>query len=221
MQVQIDHIVIAGSDLAALRAQSEAHGLPPVEGGVHVGGETHNALVSFPDGTYLELIAPTPGNTAPDHVWTEFMHTEAGVCAWAIRSTNLEADTALYRSRGISVSDPVSGGRTRTDGVRLDWRTARLGDDPLGSVLPFLIQDVTPRDLRVPKPAGGYEKIAGIECVVFGVSDENDPILALLKRAFDAELITDNAGLRLGNEPIRFDTTPGKHGLRDMRLRSR
>src|SRR5260221_3963762 len=128
MPVQIDHVVIAGSDLANLRTQSEARGLPSIEGGVHVGGQTHNALIGFPDGTYLELIAPTPDNTAPDHAWSEFMRNDASVSALAIRSDNIEADAKLYRSRGIMVSDPVSGGRMRTDGVRLEWRTAKLGD---------------------------------------------------------------------------------------------
>ncbi len=218
MPAQIDHVVIAGSDLAMLRAQSEARGLPSVEGGVHFGGQTHNALVGFLDGSYLELIAPTPGNNAPDHAWSQFMRTDAGVCAWAIRSADIDADSALFRTRGITVSNAVSGGRTRTDGVRLDWRTVRLGDDPLGLVLPFLIQDVTWRELRVPKPVGIHEKIAGIDSVVFGVADENDPIISLLKRAFAAALIHDKDGLRLENEPIWFDTSSGKRGLRDMRL---
>ncbi len=182
MPVQIDHIVIAGSDLAALRAQSEARGLPSIEGGVHVGGQTHNALIGFPNGTYLELIAPTPGNTAPDHAWSEFM---------------------------------------RTDGVRLEWRTAKLGDAPLGSVLPFLIQDLTPRELRVPTASGIHEKIACVEAVVFGIADENDPIVGMLGSAFNATLINDNGDFRLGDEPIHFDTSSSKHGLSDMRLGSR
>src|SRR5215475_6177538 len=137
MPVQIDHIVIAGSDLAQLREQAEARGLGSVEGGVHIGGKTHNALVGFPDGSYLELIAPTPGNTAPDHEWSEFMRTDAGVCAWAIRSTDIEADSMLFRSRGVAVGEPVSGGRTRSDGVQLQWRTVKLGNGPHGSLLPF------------------------------------------------------------------------------------
>src|SRR5260221_13944620 len=221
MPVQIDHIIIAGSDLAALRAQSEARGLPSIEGGVHIGGLTHNALIGFSNGTYLELIAPTPGNTAPDHAWSEFMRTDAGVCAWAIRSNDIDADVALHRSRGITVSDPVSGGRTRTDAVRLEWRTAKLGDAPLGSVLPFLIQDLTPRDFRVPTASGIHEQIAGVEAVMFGITGENDPIVTLLGRALNAALTNDNGDLRLGDEPIHFDKSSSKHGLSDMRLGSR
>ncbi len=146
----IDHIVIAGSNLAKLRATYEALGLFPVEGGVHADGQTHNALIPLPDGSYLELIAPTPGNTASNHPWSEFMRMNAGICAWAIRSNDIQADIELYRSRGITVGDPTPGGRTRPDGVRLEWITAQLGEGALGSAMPFLIQDVTPREWRVP-----------------------------------------------------------------------
>jgi hypothetical protein len=221
MPVQIDHVVIAGSNLAQLRAQAETRGLVSVEGGVHAGGQTHNALVGFPDGSYLELIAPLPGNTAPDHAWSAFMLNNAGVSAWAIRCAAIEADAALYRSRGITVSDPVSGGRTRTDGVRLEWRTAKLGDEVLGSVLPFLIQDLTLRELRVPKPTGIHQKIAGIEAVVFDVTDDNDPYLALLRQAFDSALINDQNGLRLDNAPVHFNVLSWARGLHDMRLSTR
>ncbi len=160
MPIQIDHVVIAGSDLAQLCAVFESIGLTPDEGGFHANGQTHNALIGFADGSYLELIAPTPGNLAPDHAWSKFMWTDGGVCAWAIRSTDIQADVALYRSRGVIVGDPTPGGRTRPDGVRLEWITAKLGDGPLGSALPFLIQDVTPREKRVPhtKSAEGWIK---------------------------------------------------------------
>jgi hypothetical protein len=164
MTVQIDHVVIAGSNLAQLRAAFESIGLTPDEGGVHADGQTHNALIGFADGSYLELIAPTPGNIAPNHAWSESMRMNAGVCAWAIRSSDIQADVVLYRSRGITVGDPTPGGRTRPDGVRLEWVTAKLGNEPLGSMLPFLIQDVTPREWRVPRTKS-------VEGLMKGVAD--------------------------------------------------
>ncbi len=184
--ITIDHVVIAGSDLAKLRATFESIGLIPVEGGVHADGQTHNALIPFPDGLYLELIAPTPGSIAPDHPWSEFMRTDAGVCAWAISSNDIQADVGLYRSRGITVGDPTPGGRTRPDGVRLEWISAKLGKEPLGSLLPFLIQDVTPREWRVPPSQIGDGLITGIEKIIIEFNDdypESDPILTI-RRAF-------------------------------------
>ena len=60
----------------------------------------------------------------------------------------------------------VDGARARPDGVQLQWRSASL--NPAGQ-LPFIIEDVTPRGLRVPsgefRPApelGGGEQARGI-----------------------------------------------------------
>jgi hypothetical protein len=185
MNIQIDHVVIAGSDLAQLTARFEAIGLKPDPGGVHADGQTHNALIGFADGSYLELIAPTPGNTAPKHPWAKFMINDAGVCAWAIRSNNIEEDVALYRSRGIFTTGPHSGGRTRPDGVRLEWITAEFGTNSLGLELPFLIQDITPRDWRVPITESAAGVITGIDKVLI---DGRDHWLDMIRTALDISL---------------------------------
>lgn len=162
MAMKIDHVVIAGDDLARLVAAFSAIGLVPDAGGVHADGQTHNALIGFPDGSYLELIAPVPGGDAASHPWGAFMRHNAGTCAWAIRSENIEADAEYFRLRGVLVGAPKPGGRLRPDGVRLEWRTCNMEvpelminepPTPLGRLLPFLIQDVTPRALRVPVTA--------------------------------------------------------------------
>ena len=169
MSVKIDHVVIAGSDLTRLVNAFESIGLTPDPGGVHADGQTHNALIGFGDGSYLELIAPVPGGNAEAHEWGEFMRSNAGVCAWAIRSDDIDADAAEYRARGIAVSEFIGGGRTRPDGVRLDWIKATLGNETLGAVLPFLIQDVTSRENRVPRTASA-NGIIGITEVLAQVS---------------------------------------------------
>ncbi len=189
MAIQIDHIVIAGRDLDHLCAQFTAIGLTPESGGTHADGLTHNALIGFADGVYLELIAPTPGSSTSSHAWAAYMNGDAGVCAWAIRSQDINADSTQFRQRGITVSDPKVGGRNRPDGVRLEWITARLGDAPLGSVLPFLIQDVTPREMRVPPATSG--PVQGIKGVMIAMRDSTSGI-DLFQRAFggSAPLIT-------------------------------
>jgi hypothetical protein len=153
----IDHIVIAGRDLNQLVEDFTAFGLTPDPGGVHADGQTHNALIGFEDGSYLELIAPVPGQNATNHSWAAFMETNAGVCAWAIRSADIHSDVAAYRARGVSVAEPRQGGRSRPDGVRLEWSVASMGEGALGAALPFLIQDLTPRSNRVPLTASASD----------------------------------------------------------------
>ena len=57
MLTGIDHIVILVRDLAAASAEHAKLGFTVTPGGAHRHGATHNALISFADGTYFELIA--------------------------------------------------------------------------------------------------------------------------------------------------------------------
>ena len=69
------------------------------------------------------------------------------------------------------MSGPQEGGRTRPDGVELRWRTAVLK-----SPLPFVIEDLTARDLRVPGGAAAEHAngATGIASVAIGAVDIAD-----------------------------------------------
>ena len=66
---------------------------------------------------------------------------------------------------------PKEGGRIRPDGVELRWRTAVLK-----APLPFVIEDLTPRELRVPAGAAvdHANGARGIASVVIGAMDIGD-----------------------------------------------
>src|SRR6185369_7705272 len=53
---RIDHVTIAGTDLKQLQARLAAIGIASVYGGPHSNHATEMSLVSFPDGSYLELM---------------------------------------------------------------------------------------------------------------------------------------------------------------------
>jgi hypothetical protein len=53
----LDHLVIAVNDLAQTMRDYQSLGFTVQPGGKHPGRQSHNALVVFEDGTYLELIA--------------------------------------------------------------------------------------------------------------------------------------------------------------------
>src|SRR5512138_813197 len=53
-----DHAVIVVEDLAAAAQQFARSGFGVLPGGRHAGMPTHNALIPFADGSYLELLAP-------------------------------------------------------------------------------------------------------------------------------------------------------------------
>ena len=80
----IDHVTVAGKDLKAMQKALDAVGVRSVYGGPHSNHATEMALASFPDGSYLELIAiqPKADPTAlAAHYWHKFMEADAGPCA--------------------------------------------------------------------------------------------------------------------------------------------
>jgi Glyoxalase-like domain len=180
-QFHIDHVTVAGRNLEAME---KVLGLPTEYGGPHSNHATEMALASFPDGSYLELIAIQP-NADPAalsaHYWHKFMESDGGPCAWAIRPADLTAEVERLRKVGVSVTDPRRAGRKRPDGVELDWETAQVGPTN-GGFFPFLIHDFTPRDNRAfpsgkPTTAGW----TGIQKVVIGVQDLDAAIVRYQK----------------------------------------
>lgn len=141
----IDHIVILVKDLAQASADYAALGFTVIPGGEHTGGATHNSLVAFADGSYLELIAFK--REAPEHRWWQYTlsHGE-GLIDFALLPTDIENDLLAARQRGLEIEGPFPGGRERPDGQQIKWQTGA----PLTPDLPFLCADVTPRELRVP-----------------------------------------------------------------------
>jgi hypothetical protein len=187
--LKIDHVTVAGTKLATLRTAFEAATALPTEyGGPHSNHATEMALTSFPDGSYLEFIAiqPNPDPAAiQSHPWSKYMSGNAGPAAFAVRVADINAEVSNLKAAGLHVHSPEKSGRTRPDGVRLDWETVDLGVGPRGSFFPFLIRDATPRERRVyttGKPT--TDRFSGISKVVIGVR-ELDIAISQYRRAFD------------------------------------
>lgn len=168
MPFQLDHVVIAVADLARAVRDYQALGFKVLEGGVHASGATHNALIVFADGTYLELLASTGQVARPETLdFSPMLAKGEGLGGLALRADDLPALVAALRKRGLTLSDPIAGARQKPDGTRLAWRLALVDD----GFLPFFIEDVTPRPLRVPDdPAltahpNGIRGIGGVELV--------------------------------------------------------
>ena len=57
MLTRLDHLVILVRDLGRAVREYEKLGFTVIPGGEHADGLTHNALICFEDGSYLELVA--------------------------------------------------------------------------------------------------------------------------------------------------------------------
>ena len=163
----LDHVVLVVLDLDTAVAEHRKRGFTVTPGGEHAGGLTHNALVGFQEGSYLELIAFHDLATARGkHSWAPVAERGGGWADFALLSNDVAEDAAALGE--LTARPPEDGGRTRPDGIAIAWRVVRL-EKPL----PFLIEDLTARDLRVPHGAAAAHAngTTGLARIVLGATD--------------------------------------------------
>ena len=108
----IDHLIYAVPDLdAAVAEVEERFGVRAQAGGQHIGLGTRNALLALGTQTYLEIIAPDPGQPQPpmprpfgiDGV------CRGGLAGWALACDDIDAAVARARSHGYDPGEPAAG----------------------------------------------------------------------------------------------------------------
>jgi len=167
MLTGIDHLIILIRDLETGLESYAQLGFNVVRGGRHPTG-THNGLIGFDDGSYLELLAfyePKPESK----LWPK-LQQGGGLVDCCLQTDNLRADIAAFREAGIDMSDPMPLSRVRPDGYKLDWLLSLYGGQHRG-VVPFLIEDVTPREERAPKERTHPNRVTGIETLTIAVDN--------------------------------------------------
>ncbi|PJF47901.1 MAG: VOC family protein [Candidatus Thermofonsia Clade 3 bacterium] len=182
--MELDHVVILVEDPDAAQRQWRDAGFNVAPGGVHADGLTHNALICFADGSYIELLAfRTQAGTA--HRWERF-RAFPGPIDYAIMLHDLPAFVQQVNGRGLGYTPAIEGGRQRPDGVTIRWRTSWPPQGAEG--LPFLIEDLTPRELRVPagehrNHPNGAQRIAELIVAVNDPDRATHDLAALLSSA--------------------------------------
>jgi catechol 2,3-dioxygenase-like lactoylglutathione lyase family enzyme len=162
----IDHLVVVVPELEAAVASYRGLDFTVVPGGRHPIG-THNALIAFADGSYLELIAFFEPNV--QHRWYQRLQLGGGLIDFCLQTDDLAGDAGAFRDAGVALADPRPLSRVRPDGYKLSW-VLSIPDEHAG-VAPFLIEDETPRDERVPRATTHANGVKGIQFVTVAVSD--------------------------------------------------
>jgi hypothetical protein len=163
----IDHIVIVVSDLEQAAKDYERLGFTVVPGGKHPVG-SHNVLISLADGSYLEIIAFY--REALDHRWWNPLQKGERLVDFCMQTDDLRGDMLKLRAAGVAINDPVPWSRTRPDGYELKWLLCLAQGNHRG-VAPFLIQDVTPREERIPQTFDHNNGATGIGTVTVAVGE--------------------------------------------------
>lgn len=155
MTLRLDHLLVAGPDLASARAHVATHlGGTPVDGGRHAGFGTHNALLGLAQGAYLEAVAPDP--TQPDG--GPFARALAGLDAPALVAWCLATDAPDALARRLDAlgtpAATVAMERRTPAGERLAWTLTFAAPDG-ETAAPFFIHwgDTPHPSTRLPVAA--------------------------------------------------------------------
>lgn len=202
----LDHIVIAGPDLAELIDWfAERTGVVAARGGAHPTG-TANALVALSVGgergpQYIELIGPDPDRADPELPPTFGISglTAPAVQAYAVHPDDIEATVAGARERGYDPGDVSDLSRRTPDGTLLEWRLT------FGTALP-----AATRNLEVPflidwgtTPSPGNTTEPSVELVEFVRIEPTDDDVARVRADLDA------LGLGVGVTRVELGEAPG------------
>lgn len=120
-------------------------------GGFHADGATSNTLILFADGSYIELISFVNPDLAQAHWWGP----DAGYLGWKDWClTNEHGPGENHKRISETHDEPIAGGRTRADGVSIEWAVT-FPKGPQGGQrsrgrIPFFCHDITARAIRVP-----------------------------------------------------------------------
>lgn len=202
MILGIDHLVIVVKDLDKAAHDFEQLDFTVVPGGQHPVG-SHNALISFADGSYLEIIAFY--RDAIDHRWWDPLQKGERLVDFCFQTNDLGGDTKKLQDAGVAINNPVPWSRKRPDGFELKWLLSLATGSQRG-VAPFLIEDVTPRAERIPQQFAHRNNITGIEKVTLAVSE-----LSTVNKWYSALLGTTGqtiADASLGAGGLRYQAGP-------------
>ena len=167
MLLGIDHIVVVVRDLETAMKDYARLGFTVVPGGTHPVG-THNGLIAFADGSYIELIAFYRENR--EHRWWESLQKGEGLVDFCMQTDDMAADAQALRQAGVRMNAPQPWARKRPDGYELKWSLSIPQEGHRG-VAPFLIQDQTPRVERIPRQASHENGAQGIGTIAVVVQD--------------------------------------------------
>ncbi len=211
VKLKVDHVGICGYRLEPLQQAFASVGLSAEYGGAHVTGGTHNALLGFDDGSYIELIAPQhpEGFSGGDALqWASLKPDAARPCFWAMDVPEITASVQTLRQAGFKMADPKAGSRKKPDGTTLEWETAAVDDGAGGDILPFFIQDKTPRSTRIqPSASVKGSDLTGVSIVVLGVKDLEASV-ALYRRAYGLPAPSVAMNPDFGAKMAYFSGTP-------------
>jgi Glyoxalase-like domain len=136
----MDHLVFGVPDLEqGIDLVERRTGVRAEFGGKHPGRGTHNALLSFGNRQYLEIIAIDPEQPSTAEVMFAGLRElkEPRFVSWAVAVPDVGEIARRAKAAGIATVGPLDGSRRQADGSMLEWTTLRLASEL--ELAPFFI----------------------------------------------------------------------------------
>ena len=133
----LDHIMYAVPDLENSMAEiASITGIVPLDGGVHPGNGTRNALLGLSNSSYLEIIGPDKKQNLENTLGELLVSKNtSGIRAWAVAVSDLASVADVAQELGFRVRDRKEMSRKTPEGSLLEWELLFLED----ALLPFFI----------------------------------------------------------------------------------
>ena len=191
--MKLDHVMYAVSDLQdGIDEIKKLTGITATFGGAHEGQGTCNALLSFDDSQYLEIIAPDKEQALAGTSGQELLDRQfSGIRRWAVATADFAPlkrvlDDHSYGHRVIDMT------RTRPDGLKLSWQILFVTKHPFRDFMPFFINWLDSKHPADDAPAGCTLNNYAVQLV------ENSDVFSGLMKALDidVEVIEGPDGMR-------------------------
>ena len=184
MSLLFDHLVLKVNNLPQAIQTFSAAGFQVTKGGVHKGGYSENALIFFPDGSFIELLALKKGlkpfllkvyaktrgfmSLKYSKKWGLFhrfydriLTLPEGITDFCLLTDDLKHQLERIDSEGLFVTKPMSASRKKPDGSVVKWQMAAT----LLSELPFIRGPYSPDAIQDSKISEHTNGITGIKSV--------------------------------------------------------
>lgn len=212
MTTRFDHAVVAVSDLEQAIEAYRCLGFDVFPGGRHEHRGTHNALIRFDGGEYIELLSVYDPDKAlhsglNGRVLAEFLRErEGGLVGHCYATHDIEAEATRMREAGLEVVGPFGMRRERPDGRTLTWRLLVPVDVPWRRRWPFFIQWDDPGEKRLTTEVLGEHPNGAnaVTEVAVGVCDLEEA-MSLYSILFDAEPPLRDEVAKLAAERATYD----------------
>ena len=134
----VDHLVLGVSDLQkGIEWFEMKTGVRPVFGGKHPNRGTQNALISFGNRQYLELLAPDPQQAGHERAADLLKLTEPRLVLWASATSEIDSVARQAKAANLLMMGPIDGSRARPDGKLLKWRSLNVAREADKEVIYF------------------------------------------------------------------------------------